>query len=94
MSHLVDIRQSAHHLRLLDFLYRNRDRWMMGAELATFQFTLNYARDVSDIRQNGFPVECHYHSTNENGRRVSVFRLTKEGAEKYEAEFTHQPQEV
>ena len=73
--HAARLSQSPRLQRMLAFL---RDRPLSGCTGREFVLAcevLNPATYVSELRKNGFNIECSYERTTEGGRSVHRYRL-------------------
>lgn len=56
--------------RTLSFIRGWGSAGVTSAELQGFTNSMAVATDVSELRRNGFLIDCKYEGTNERGRRV------------------------
>lgn len=60
---------------ILDALMKAGPRGMTSLELAMVGKTLAIATSISELRANGFDIDCSYDGVNENGRKLFRYVL-------------------
>jgi hypothetical protein len=68
--HNADVNNSERLAQTLRII-RAGGKWGASTkEISSWTGSVAVATDVSEIRKNGYDIECVYDHTNENGRRV------------------------
>ncbi len=75
MIHFAKLDASPRLQRMLAFLRERGPSGATGREIAVECETLNPATQASELRRNGFNIECSYERTTEGGRSVHRYRL-------------------
>ena len=70
------LENSARLQRVLEVL--KDGKWHTSLEIAMKARTVAPGSCISELRTNGFDIECRYRETTEEGRRVFEYRLKRE----------------
>lgn len=70
------LENSARLQRVLEVL--KDGKWHTSLEIAMKARTVAPGSCISELRTNGFDIECRYRETTEDGRRVFEYRLKRE----------------
>ena len=78
MMHFAKVAESPRLQRMLAFLRSRGQDGATGREIVVNCEVLNPATYCSELRRNGFNVECSHERTNDNGARVYRYRLIEQ----------------
>jgi len=73
--HFARVSKSPALQAILAYLQTNATRWVSTLDITLATKALNVASYISQLRANGYAVDCHYQRTTETKSKIYVYRL-------------------